>query len=239
MEIVTTGKKYTIRKIGVHDGYYKADPSLAKKMIGMEVIPVVENGRTLLHYRDEDETKIVRKGQEPIVLFVEGTYYGEFSIPELHVVRTRLSEVYLTVIDATTGKAEDSLDETKKDAVEAIEKELERLAALLEDVKHGKPSKHTSIAEVAATLIAADDKGTLVVEDDSKLPKNAIKPGFYQTDEDGNPDPSKPGEEPAFAPVAEEAKQEKFDRAEAVAEEKRLEKLAVVAKKKNGKGGRK
>ncbi len=219
-------KKYIIKKLGKHDGYYKADPSLAKKMEGMEVVPVGK-----LSFREEAETRIERKGQPAVVIFEEGTYHGYFVIPELHVESTMLSEVYLTVIDGDTGKPEPG--DTKKDALEAIEKEIERLSGLLADIRGQITNKPTTstIAETAATLIATDSKGTLIVEDDSKLPKTAVTPGFYKVDEDGNPDPSKPGEEPAFAPVSDADKQAKFDRAEAVAEEKRQ----AALKEKKGK----
>lgn len=221
-------KAYKIKKFGPHDGY----KSMEKDLIGLTVIPVDKEPK----YREEDETAVLRKGAPPVVTKLAGTYYGEFAIPELQILRTKLDEVYLV------GEGDEVENEPKKAAIADIEAEISKLMKKLAEVKGGepvttKPVTHKIIAttEEPKPLVATGSMGVMIVEDDSELRKDAVKSGFYKTDEDGIPDPDKPGEEPTFAPVPEEEKQVKFDKADEVARQKAEAKVAEEMKDKMAK----
>lgn len=249
-------KVYTIKRIGVHDGYYK-DRDLRKELVGHTVIPLIRtrDGAYMMptgnpkekpdvHLRDEDETKDMGKGRPVQVLAVSGSYYGNFAIPDMEVEQTKFYEVFLTIKDTETGVVIDEDVEPDEmtsilQQIKALTKRVEALSgsADLPDVPL-KPFKKDPVAKTrtvvgeATTFVQKGSDGTLIVEDDSAMPKNAPESGFYEVGGDGEPDPANPAEgEPPFAPVSNEAKQEKFDHAEAIAAEKKAKVVAPVKAK--------
>ncbi len=244
-------KTYKIKKIGVHDGY----KSMERELKGLVVVPLLGGP----HFREDDEEVVLRKGATPTVTKLGGTYYGEFSIPELQIQQTHFSEVYLTISDTDKPDEQEEDGENKK-LIADIDAQIAELLRKRSDIPGAEvvvteklinrpvetKIKQTSMAEAAKTLGEAKkitEKtgiGYLVVEDDSDMPKDAPESGWKKTDKDGEPILDQPGEEPAFAPVPEEAKQAKFDRAEEVAEAKKQEEInEKMAKVRAAKGAKK
>lgn len=223
-------RTYKIKAIGPHDGY----KGMEKDLIGLQVIPA-DNKEP--KYRRDPETVILRKGAAPTVIREAGTFHGVFAIPELEILSTKFDEVYLVISDGDKIIEEPAVPTS----VAAIENEIHVLLKKLEEVKGGKPvivdpsvkipTEDLQPGEIKP-LVAKGSMGVMIVEDESALPKSAVKPGFYQVDEDGNPDPAKPGVEPGFEPVSAEEKRAKFDKADEVAREKQEERDAQAMKDK-------
>lgn len=231
-------KTYRIKKIGVHDGY----KSMEKELKGLAVVPLLDGP----HLREKDEEVVLRKGAAPTIVKFGGTYFGEFSIPELQVQQTHFAEVYLTVSDTDRPDVPEE-DVEEKQRVAAIDAKIAKL--LKErgelDTDAADPLGGAEAITVTASLGAAKTVtektgiGYLVVEDDSEMPKNVPESGWKKLDKNGEPMLDQPGDAPALPPVSAEEKQAKFDRAEETAEEKRRaemnEKMAMVRAAKGGK----